>query len=230
MIEEHTQKIKMVILNRFAELICKTIGEKESTKIEVVDCENFIVVKGLTSSKEILDLNHLKEKFVERFQTDKEDFKIGNTIDLIQYGVDMDKISKLSFQFFNSTDLKTSNCVEFVIPELISKSEFPFGYSFDQGKSLYYYAKHIVFNLQSKYTWDKLTISIPKENFENELEIFVDTCDTSNQSLKSAILDSFEFNYSSFEKKLDESDWWVSIGETLDPTAVKTLNEDFVIF
>lgn len=230
MIEEHTQKIKMVILNRFAELICKTLGEKESTKIEVVDCENFIVVKGLTSSKEILDLNHLKEKFVERFQTDNEGFKIGNTIDLIQYGVVMDKISKLSFQFFNSTDLKTSNCVEFVIPELISKSEFPFGYSFDQGKSLYYYAKHIVFNLQSKYTWDKLTISIPKENFENELEIFVDTCDTSNQSLKSAILDAFEFNYSIFEKKLDESDWWVSIGESLDPAVVKTLNEDFVIF
>ena len=102
MIEEQTRKIKMVILNRFAELICKTIGEKESTKIEVMDCENFIVVKGLTSSKEILDLNHLKEKFVERFQTDKKDLIIGNTIDLIQYGVEMDEISKLSFQFFNS--------------------------------------------------------------------------------------------------------------------------------
>lgn len=231
MIEEHTQKIKIIFLNRFAELICKTIGESESTKIEILDCENFIVVKGSTSSKEILDLNQLKEKFLERFQSESENFKIGNTIDLIQYGVDVDGITKASFQFFNSTDLKSPNCAEdFVIPQLIYKSEFPFGYSYNQGKSLYYYAKHIAFNLQTKYNWDKLTICIPKENFEDELEIFVDTCDTSSQDLKSAILDSFEFNYSIFEKKLEKSDWWVSIGESLDPSVVKTLNEDFIIF
>ena len=229
--EGHNAKTKYSVLNRFADLIQKSIGEKYSSKIEIVDCENFLVVKGYTTSSEILDLNEVKEKFIEKFQIEFADFKLGNTIDLIQYGVKMGEILKLSFDFFNSEKLLSENCLQDNnIEPLIYKSSFPFGYSNDQGKLLYYYAKHIAYNLQSKYNWDKLTICVPTKDHENLFEIFTDTCQNTNDDLKSAILDSFDFNYLSFEKSLSEGDWWILISEELDPPIVKSLNEDFVIF
>lgn len=229
--EEHTVKTKKLILNRLSELICKSVGEHESTKIEIVDCENFLVVKGFTSSNEILDLNDLKIKFIEKFNTESEKPIIGNTIDLIQYNSKLDTPNKLSFDFFNSENLKSPNCLQdFTIEPLVIKSEFPFGRSFSQGKILYYYAKHIAYNLQSKYGWDRLTICIPEKNIEEELQIFVDTCQVENLYLKSAILDAFDFNYLGFQNKLNESDWWISIAEEIDPSGVKSLNEDFILF
>lgn len=231
MIEGHKEETKYSLLNRLAELIQKTIGEKESTRIEIVDCENFIVVKGVTTSKEILDLNLIKEKFIEKFPENSENLKIGNTIDLIKYGEDVEDVTIASFQFFNSENLELKNCSDdFSINPLVYKSSFPFGYSNDQGKSLYFYAKHIAYNLQTKYTWDKITICIPKKDQENDFEIFVDTCQNSNLDLKSAILDAFDFNYLSLDKAISESDWWVLIFQELDPPAVKSLNEDFIIF
>ena len=229
--EGHTLKTKIINLNRLAELICKTIGENQSTKIEVVDCENFLVVKGLTSSNEILDLNDIKLKFMEKYHSESEEMVIGNTIDLINYGSEVLDFPNCSFDFFNSDNLRLNNCMEdSTIQPLILKSQFPFGYSYLQGKSLYYYAKHIAFNLQTKYIWDKLTVCISEKNIEDDLKIFVDTCQVENSNLKSAILDSFDFNFKSFQKKLDESDWWVCIGEDIDPAVVKSVNEDLIIF
>lgn len=230
-IEGHTDKTKKIMLNRLAELICKTIGEEHSTKIKIVDCENFLVIKGCTTSKDILDLNEIKKKFVEKFNSESEDFSIGNTIDLIQYDVKLEETTKLVFEFHNYDNLIPTKCLsDFQIEPITFESDFPFGYSYKQGKSLYYYAKHIAFNLQSKHSWDKLTMCISKENVEENIQVYVDSCQTENESIKSSILDAFEFNYTSFEKSLDNSDWWALISENMDPSVVKSLNEDLIIF
>lgn len=228
--EGQNQKIKLSVVNLFSEYILNKINITSETVIEVVDCENFFVVKGKTSSTEVLDLNKIKEEFHEKFLKISENFKIGNTIDLIEYGFELDSKDKMAFEFFNTVDLSSSKCN---IPNtsLTFKSEFPFGHSFKMGKNLFYYAKHITYNLQSKYTWDRLIIEISYKNNEENLKLYLDSCDVSNEELKSSILDCFTFNYGSFEKKIVDSDWWEPIiDEEKEFYFVKELNKDLILF
>jgi len=230
-VEEHKYKTKKIMLNKLAEFICKTIGESYLTKVEIVDCENFLVIKGSTTSKEILNLNEIKKNFFEKFIDDSDNFSFDNTIDLIKYDVKFEEKNILFFEFYNNENLESMSCIsDSKIEPITFKSDFPFGFSYKQGKSLYYYAKHIAYNLQSKYNWDKLSICISKENLEQNLKIYIDSCQIENESIKSSILDAFDFNYTSFEKALDNSDWSVLISENSDPSIVKSLNKDLIIF
>ena len=74
-----------------------------------------------------------------------------------------------------------------------TKSEFPFGYSLSQGRLLYYYAKHITYSIPSTFPFEKIKYKICQKNsiesFDVTLEDDIETEDT----LKSAILDSFDF-------------------------------------
>lgn len=225
-------KMKLCSVNLFAEFIMFSLGKGEKSAIEVVDFENFVVVKGTTTSSEIKDLNKLKVEFQEKFGTISEEIKIGNTIDLISYGVEEKKIDKMCFQFFNTKNLKLLSCNIDKTQTLLSiKSEFPYGYSFGMGKSLFNYAKHITYNLQTKYVWDKLTICISERNNEENFEIYLDTCDEPNEKLKSSILDAFNFNFDNLEKKFSESEWWKPIiDDENEFKFLKSLNENLIIF
>jgi len=228
--EGQNQKIKLSVVNLFSEFILNKINITSETLIEVVDCENFFVVKGKTSSTEVLDLNKIKEEFHEKFSKTSEKFKIGNTIDLIEYGFELESKEKMTFEFFNTIDLSSNKCN---IPNtsLTFKSEFPFGHSFKMGKNLFYYAKHIAYNLQSKYTWDRLVIEISYKNNEENLKLYLDNCDEPNEELKSSILDCFTFNYGIFEKKIIDSDWWKPIiDKEKEFDFVKELNKDLILF
>lgn len=229
--ERQAEKIKYKLLNLFAEFICREIGMNESTKVEIVDFENFWVVKGFTTSKEILDLNKIKEKFQTEFSENFDDLKLSNTIDLITYDSELEKSENINLDFFNTKSLTFESCLDSNLTPLSLKSQFPFGYSKDMGKTMYYYAKHLAYNLQTKYNWDKISMSLSKEKNEDRFEIYLDVCDQSNENIKSSILDSFDFNYASFDKKLQDCEWWRTITEeNYEYDFVKKLNEDFVIF
>lgn len=216
------------INNLFAEFIVNKLDNNILSQIEVVDFQNFLVIKGKTKSKEILELSQIKLQFVESLSSETK-ISIGNTIDLIEYDVDITTPSKLSFTFYNTTDISKQDCETEKI-SLVSKSEFPYGYSYGMGKTNYYYAKKLVYNLQSKYQWDKITIEFPNPFNENDFNIFVDSCTTSNESIKSALLDAFDFNFTGFNKKLEKLDWSRPILEKgYEFELLKELNENLIL-
>lgn len=194
------------INNLFAEYIVRKFDDDCLSQVEVVDFQNFLVIKGKTNSKEILELSKMKSELVDSFSGTENEFSIGNTIDLIDYDAKISSPKKMSFDFYNNTNPSKEKCETKKI-SLISKSDFPYGYSFDMGKSRYYYAKKIAYNLQAKYQWDKITIDLPEPFNENDFNIFVDNCNTPDESIKSAILDAFDFNYIGLMKKLEKSEW-----------------------
>ena len=216
------------INNLFAEFIVNKLDNNILSQIEVVDFQNFLVIKGKTKSEEILELSQIKLQFVESLSS-KTEISIGNTIDLIEYDVNLEAPQKLTFSFYNSSDISKQNCETESIC-LTSKSNFPYGYSFGMGKSKYYYAKKIVYNLQSKYQWDKIKIEFEEPFDENGLEIFVDNCNDSDESIKSAILDAFDFNFTGFNKKLEKLDWSKPILEKgYEFELLKELNENLIL-
>ena len=217
------------INNLFAEFIVNKLGNSELSQIEVVDLGNFMVIKGKTKSKEILELTKIKSDFKDSLSSPETEISIGNTIDLIEYDVDLVQPRKLRFTFHNNTDISKANCESEKI-SLVSKSEFPYGYSFGMGKTKYYYAKKIVYNLQSKYQWDKITIEIPEPFNENDFNIFVDNCSTTDESIKSAILDAFDFNFTGFNKKLEKLDFQKPILEKgYEFEMLKELNQNLIL-
>lgn len=215
---------KQMWVDLFSEFILSKIESSNLSQIEVIDCENFIVVKGRTTSKDILNLNEIKTNFVEEFS---EEFRTTHTIDLIEYGCELDEVEELTSIFYNTADLSLCS-VE--TNSLITKSCFPYGYSSKMGKLLYYYSKHIVYNLQTKYNFDKVKLKIVSINHESDFQIFIDSCDTPDESMKSSILDSFHFEYQKLEKKLENCDWRKEIMEEgYEFEFVKEINPNLII-
>jgi hypothetical protein len=230
--EGHNHKTKLIIVNLFSELLCQEIGPNEKTIIEVVDCENFYVVKGKTSSKKIVDLNVIKESFKKKFGDFFENFEIGNTIDLVEYDCELSLPEILSLDFFNSQNLSALRCEStHTIKPLIIKSEFPYGYSNNMGKGSFLYCKHLGYNLQAKFNWDKIKINIPQNSLEDNFQIFIDVCDEPNEKMKSSILDAFDFNVSKFENVFQNKEWWkLLLEDDYELSEIKEINQDFIIF
>lgn len=208
-------------VNLFADFLVNKLDDKKESIIEIVDFTNFIVVKGKTTSDFILNLNELKTEFYNIYSDKKKELKIGNTIDLIDYSCDLIPDDTYSFDFFNTTNLEPEVCQKSV-KSMLSKSEFPCGYSLCMGKKLFYYAKHLVYNIQNKYVWDRISIVISEKNPEVTFEIYVDDCSTQDSKIRSSILDCFDFNFSWIDKNYKEKNFELDF--------LKKLNPDFIIF
>jgi hypothetical protein len=85
---------RVYTVNLFADFILSKIPQTEDTVISISDCKNFIVIKGQTSHKEILDINSISTEFNEKYNPK---FPISHTIDLIEYGIRLPKVKELSF-------------------------------------------------------------------------------------------------------------------------------------
>jgi len=74
-------------VNLFADYIVNQINPQHKTRIQVIDFKSFLVVYGSTSSDEVLDLNKIRDSFVESNKTlvDFLNLKHINIIDLIDY-------------------------------------------------------------------------------------------------------------------------------------------------
>lgn len=219
--KESSETEKNKYANLLAEFLLSKIGKEKDSFFEVIDCSNFIVIKGKTNSDEILNLNLLKTEFINLYSNDSDGLKIGNTIDLIEYSENMEPSIEYSFDFFNTQDLKIPSCKQRII-STIYKSDFPNGYSLRMGKRLFFYAKHIAYNLQAKYHWNKLSITICEKDHENTFEIYTDDCEEQNHNVRSSILDSFDFNFSWIDKNY--------LNENFENDFLKKVNSDFVIF
>jgi hypothetical protein len=222
-------KSKISIINLFADYIIKSIPSDEDSIIQIADCNNFYVIKGITSFNIPLDISKLSDEFCEKFA-----FKSLNTIDLIEYNKKFIPKTEYKFTLFNNDNCSYSTNEEISDDEseLIVLSEFPHGYSLNQGRLLYYYTKHIVYNIPSNYPFSGLRFEIPtdKEKLESDFRVFNLHTEEYDENLKSSILDVFNFDTSSINNEIKKVDYYVEVTNPLDEYSfLKERVKDFII-
>ena len=215
---------KKTTLNLYVNFLLDFIPSNSNSVLEVCDCNNFMVVKGQTSHSELINLNHVNLKFEEKYPN----IKSKNTIDLIEYDVKMDTKKKYEFIFHNTPNLSQPYDDN---NSMFTLSDFPWGYSWSQGKLLYFYFKHITYKIPNTYpfNWIKYSVSVD-ENNNIDFEIEDNYINNQNNILKSSILDNFDFNLQNFENETKKMDLEHLI---LNPSEIENLSkikvEDFII-
>jgi hypothetical protein len=220
---------KISIINLFADYILKSIPVDEDTIIQIADCGNFCVIKGKTSYNIPLDVSKLSDEFCEKFS-----LKLLNTIDLVEYDKKITNKEDYTFTLFNNNNCSysTNEEVSDDVSELIVVSEFPHGYSLSQGRLLYYYTKHIVYNIPSNYPFSGLRFEVPtdKEKLESNFKVYNTHTEEYDETLKSSILDVFDFDTSIINNEIKKVDCYVEVTNPLDEYSfLKERVKDFII-
>lgn len=165
------------IVNIFSEFILDQLPKECNSIINVADCQNFYVIKGFTNHKEPLNINEISDIFKEKFNELLErDFRI-NVIDLIEYDNDSSITEVLISSFYKSdhiefhqkqleiynetqestimdiTPIKFDDTKSFVI------SEFPYGFSKEMGKKLYFLSKKMSRKIMENHNLDYIIIT-----------------------------------------------------------------------
>ena len=243
---------KLSIVNLLSDFILNKFPKEEESIIQVVDCINFYVIKGKTTHKEPLNISEIRDEFITKFESIIGERKISHTIDLIEYNVDLKKSTSLTFPFHRSqntsyTHSQINSYLEgdtisydynFSVIPIIEEdimvfcSEFPHGYSLNQGRLLYYYGKHISYNIPIIYQHSTSIFELSTNKNEDGEPIFSIKNDLGvNNLLTSAVLDAFDFDMSWLENEIKKVDWSIEITSPLeDYNFLKKKIKDFVIF
>lgn len=242
---------RISITNLFADFILSKISQDESSIIKVVDCINFYIIKGKTTSKDVLDIPTLLDEFTTKYSDSLNGIKLSHTIDLIEYDVKLKEKENYQFIYHNSlncsyhhtqidsyNEKNSSYDYNLITTELDEESmffdsEFPHGYSLDQGRALYYYGKHIYYSISPNYPVNSLIFDMSKNKTEEGEPIFTVknlSSDKINNTLTSAILDVFDFDMSWIKKEYKKVDWSLELLNPLeDFDFVKKINKELVI-
>jgi hypothetical protein len=240
---------RVYTINLFSDYLLTKIPNTEESIFSVVDCKNFIIIKGKTSHKEILDISSITKEFNEKYEPDTP---ISHTIDLIEYDCKLSKVKNLEFILHKSENCSyhKTQIEKFLLNEssfdfscyssevsddkLIVTSEFPHGYSLNQGRLIYLYGKHIFYSIPTNYTDSSIifNLSLDKnDDNDNIISIFNVDKNSEDETLKSAILDVFDFNMSWLSSEMKKVDWSTELTNPLeDYSFVKKKNKDFIIF
>ena len=168
---------RAAIVNLFADFILSKIPHNKHSIIQVADCINFFVIKGKTSSDDLLNMGEILDEFKTKINL-PDGRKLTHTIDLIEYDVEMSSTENITHTYHNTINCSyNGNQIENFISDntnsygddyflnvikdntnLIVISEFPHGYSLSQGRLFYYYGKYIMYNIPTNYPVVELTI------------------------------------------------------------------------
>jgi len=224
--------------NLFADFLIEKIGLEKNSIIHVTDNNNFFVINGITESSDLLGIYDLKDEFNKKYE-EILDSKITHTFDLIQYGMDLSPKTKYKGVYYITSDnvsyhyslmdkfkisgdsyfhngITTYEDVESDFSPICS--EFPHGYSYDQGRILYYYGKLISYNIAFKVLGTKLELNLLKDtNEEGEFieSVYLDDI-YGDDKLKSYLLDTFDFNYNKIREEIKKVDLSFEITNPLD--------------
>jgi hypothetical protein len=243
---------KLSLVNLFADFILNKIPKEEESIIQVVDCFNFYVIKGKTTYNEPLNIGELRDEFIIKHEDLIGERKLTHTIDLIEYDSKLAQSNTLNFPYHRSKNCSYTNnqITSFEEDKLISydytfhlkpitedsnlifTSEFPHGYSLNQGRLLYYYGKHIFYNIPTTYPVSTLVFELTTKKDDSNEQIFsVKNNSETDEVLTSAILDVFDFDMSWLENDIKKVDWSVEITNPLeDYDFLKKKIKDFIIF
>ena len=98
---------------------------------------------------------------------------------------------------------------------------------------MYYYGKHIFYNIPYNYPFSTLTftMSTTKDEYGDVSFSVKNANQKEDETLRSAILDVFDFDMSSLDKDIKKVDWSIEVTNPLeDYDFLKKKVKDFVIF
>jgi hypothetical protein len=216
------------ICNLLSDFILKKIGFNSNTVVQVTDCVNFFVINGISETNNFLDTKEILEEFNSKYEHILSK-PISHSFDFIKYGLDLEPVDFLRRKYFLTSDNtsyhyslvelfrsdESKNYIyngvnsfeEKLPPDLSVSSDFPHGYSLPQGRSLHYYGKMISYNLSGISLCTELEMQLyTRKNELREMMFDLSCKDFSEESLKSFILDTFDFNYSKMENDISEMD------------------------
>jgi hypothetical protein len=209
---------KRGITNLFADFILSKIDTSHKSIIQVTDCGPFMVVNGLTTSEDLLDILKIKEEFIEKFSEILKSLEITNIniIDVIKYSQEIN-MNKKGWVIVNKTPFKEE---PEPINELSISSEFPYGYSLDCGRLMSYYTHYIFNHMYNLLDVDEASLYFTTEQDDDEdLKIkIISNSKINKNSIKSLILDVFDFDLTNFKSRLDT---YNLIDDILDPEGEK---------
>jgi hypothetical protein len=192
------------IANLFADFILSKIKRTEKSIIQVTDCGAFMIVNGLTTSNEYLNINEIKNEFKESFGDVLKELEMLdlNTIDVIRYNEDIKPIHK-GWVIVNKNTFVEEPYPD--ISEISISSEFPYGYSLDCGRINTYYSHYIMNHMFNLLGVDEVSFYFTNEEEDEDLKIkIVSDSKIDKKSIKSLILDVFDFDMDSFRERLSD--------------------------
>jgi hypothetical protein len=192
------------IANLFADFILSKIKRTEKSIIQVTDCGAFMIVNGLTTSNEYLNINEIKNEFKESFGDVLKELEMLdlNTIDVIRYNEDIKPIHK-GWVIVNKNTFVEEPDPD--ISEISISSEFPYGYSLDCGRINTYYSHYIMNHMFNLLGVDEVSFYFTNEEEDEDLKIkIVSDSKIDKKSIKSLILDVFDFDMDSFRERLSD--------------------------
>jgi len=220
------------ICNLLADFIVIKIGKEFNSKIQITDCVNFYVINGKTNSETILNMTVITDEFNEKFKEFLDGVKIIRTIDIIEYNQELIPPTKLNYTFYNTeNNIYPNKDYEYnTLEGFITNSNFPYGYSHNMGRNLFYNLKNIAYNVTKLGYIKCVDIKYNSESLDDEI-ISINCPHTPhlNETIKSAILDVFnlkspiEYNFSeidTFEETLNYKE---------DKSLLRITNPDFII-
>jgi predicted RNA-binding protein with RPS1 domain len=206
------------VVNLFADFILSKINNSHKSIIQVTDCGAFMVVNGLTTSEDLLDILKLKEEFVESFSDTLKSLEITdiNIIDVIRYKQEINSINK-GWVMINKNHFKEESEP---INEISISSEFPYGYSLDCGRLMTYYSHYIINHMFNLLMVDDVSFYFTTEqNDDEDYKIkVISNSKVDKKSIKSLILDVFDFDLTTFKSRLDS---YNLMDDILDPDGEK---------
>ena len=242
---------RVFMINLFADFIISQIPYDEQSIIKVVDCNNFILVKGKTTSKTLINLSELSNQFSQKYSKYLNNIKITHTLDLIEYDQDLSPKENITFTYHNTDNCSYNNkqieyyqnqnvsCdYTYFINEvnddsLIISSEFPHGYSLGQGRLLYYYGKHIFYNIPPNYPVKTLTFNLSTLKDEDNTPVFSvynNSIESEDIIVESWVKDNFNFDMSWLNSEIKKVDWSIELTNPLsDYDFLKKRNKDFIL-
>lgn len=221
------------ICNLLADFIIIKIGKEFDSKIQITDCVNFYVINGKTNSSTILDMNEITQEFNEKFKDFLEKAKILRTIDIIEYSVELNPPTKITYTFFNTENNMYNNKYneKNEMVGFISASKFPYGYSLSMGRNIFYNLKHIAYNATKigYIKWVKIDLNLEADS-DDIVNILCSHSNKLNGILKSTILDVFDFENLTQYNFSESNIFDETLNFKQDQGLLKNTNPDFIIF
>jgi hypothetical protein len=240
---------RICTINLFSDYLLTKIPNTEESIFSVIDCKNFVIIKGKTSHKEILDISSITREFNEKYEPETP---ISHTIDLIEYDYKLPKVKNLEFilhisencsyhkkqieKFLSNESSFDFRCFpsEVSDDELVVTSEFPHGYSLNQGRLLYYYGKHLFYSIPSTYPYYPLTFKLTTQKDDegdSVFSVFNPYLNSEDETIQSAILDVFDFDMSWLKVEMKKVDWSIELTNPLEEYSfIKKKNNGLILF
>lgn len=221
--------------NFFAEYVSNEISEngKYDTVISVSDCESLILVKGYSSKKEFQDVKSILNSFISKFWAEFSfiDLTKVSTLDMVTFDESKKfKNKKLTFKFYRDINLPNYNLN--MVNSPIVTSEFPYGFSKNYLKNLYFYLEHVLYNVQSHFIYNFIEMSVVQdENGDVDIISIITDSVYQPEKLKSIIYDNFTMNVSEISNVINNYDIVNDMVYSLkqSPWIFKKENTEFIV-